>query len=195
MWSNSYGLLIGGCINGSHCIIFENDLPIYILGCQLVMGHAVDIDLLLLVRREVKGIIKDSALQSTKLSEFQQTVAAMDDELSSVTARLDEHDTCFHALQENIQGDKETRKEEIGRILERVVSTERTLHEELMRRVQGVEEGLAATNTEVEDLQQRASKTDDRVEQLEQGLTKTDDRVEQLEHEFRNQRMKDVKPG
>lgn len=177
---------------GPHCIIFENDLPIYILGCQLVMGHVVDNDLLLLVQREVTGIIKDLALQSTKLSEFQQTVAALDDELSSVRARLDEHDTCFHA---SIQGDEKTRKEEIGRILERVVSIERTLSEELMRRVQGVEKGLAATNTEVEELQQRASKTDDKVERLEQGLTKTDDRVEQLEHEFRNQKMKGVNPG
>ncbi|KAJ7381156.1 hypothetical protein OS493_004755 [Desmophyllum pertusum] len=95
-------------------------------GCQLCMGHAVDKDLLSLVQREVKGIITDLTLHD---------------------ARLDE-------VEEKFKVEEETRREEIERILARLMSAEKTLSEDLSRRVQRVEERLAATNNNVAKLEQ-----------------------------------------
>ena len=107
------------------------------------MGHAVDKDLLSLVQREVKGIIADLA----------------------------GHDARVDAVKTKLEKDEEARREETDEILERLVSMEKMLSEELLRRVEGVEEGMA---------------------QLQDSLTKT---VEQLAHEIKSQRMEDVKPG
>ena len=116
------------------------------LGCQLCMGHAVDKDLLSLVQREVKGIIAD---------------------LLGHDARLDEVET-------KLEKDEEDRREEIDKIMEKLVSMEKVLSEELLRRVEGVEQ---------------------RVEGVEQGLAEANIKVEQLAHEMKSQRMEDVKPG
>ena len=113
------------------------------VGCQLCMGHAVDKDLLSLVQREVTGIIAD----------------------------LVGHDTRLDAVEANLENDEEARREGTDEILERLVSMKKMLSEEFLRRVEGVEEGMA---------------------QLQGSLTKT---VEQLAHEIKSQRMEDVKPG
>ena len=113
------------------------------VGCQLCMGHAVDKDLLSLVQREVTGIIAD----------------------------LVGHDTRLDAVEAKLENDEEARREGTDEILERLVSMEKMLSEEFLRRVEGVEEGMA---------------------QLQDSLTKT---VEQLAHEIKSQRMEDVKRG
>ena len=188
------------------------------------MGHAVDKDLLSLVQTEVKGVIKDLTLQSTKLFQIQKTAAVLQ-------VRLDDHDARFDVVKEKLQEDEDTRREEMKIILERLAAIQKTITGELLRRVQGVEGSLAATNIKMEKLGQRAAKTDDKVEQLGQraaktddkmeqlgqraaktddkveqlehgkmkqlheGLTKTSNRVDQLEHEVKSQMMKDVKQG
>ena len=158
------------------------------VGCQLCMGHAVDKDLLSMVQIEVKGIIAELALYD---------------------ARLD-------AVETKLEKDEEARREEIDKILKKLVSMEKMLSEELLRRVEGVEQrvegveqGLAETTIEVkvqgkriEGAEQGLAAANFKVEELGQGmaqlqdsLTKTNDKVEQLAHEIKSQRMEDVKPG
>ena len=145
----------------------------------------MDKDLLSLVQTDVKGIIA---------------------ELNEVKTKLEK--------------DEEARREEIDKILERLVSMEKMLTEELLRRVEGMEQGLAETNIKVEEVEQGLAETNIKVEEVEQGLAetnikvevrgkrvdegmaqlqdslaKTDGKVEQLAHEFKSQRMEDVKPG
>ena len=131
----------------------------------------MDKDLLFLVQTDVKGIIA---------------------ELNEVKTKLEK--------------DEEARREEIDKILERLVSMEKMLTEELLRRVEGVEQGLAETNIKVEGVEQGLAETNIKVEvqgkrvdegmaQLQDNLAKTDGKVEQLAHEFKSQRMEDVKPG
>ena len=124
----------------------------YFVGCQLCMGHAVDKDLLSLIQTEVNGIIKDLALQSAQLFQVQQTAAVLQ-------VRLDDGEAI--------------RKKEMKLILERLTAIEINLGEELLRRVQGMEEI-------VEQVEQRATKTDQKVDQLEQRATKTDQKVNQM---------------
>ena len=156
------------------------------------MGHAVDKDLLSLVQREVKGIIAD---------------------LAGHDARLD-------AVKTKLEKDEVARRGEIDKVLARLVSMEKMLSEELLRRVEGVEQrvegveqrvegveqGLAETNIKVEVQGKRVEESlaaaNFKVEELGQGmaelqdsLAKTDGKVEQLAHEIKSQRMEDVKPG
>ena len=125
------------------------------------MGHAVDKDLLSLVQREVRGIIADLA----------------------------GHDTRLDAVKTKLEKDEEAMRQEIDKILVRLVSMEKMLSEELLRRVQGVEQGLAETNIKVEV---QGKRVEEGMAQLQDNLTKT---VEQLAHEIKCQRLEDVKPG
>ncbi|PFX11394.1 hypothetical protein AWC38_SpisGene24900 [Stylophora pistillata] len=111
-------------------------------GCQLCMGHAVDNDLLSLVKTEGNDIIKDLTLQSAQLFQVQKTGAVL-------KVRLDD--------------DEATRKKEMKLILGRLTVIEKNLGEEFLRRIQGVEE-------KVEQLEQRATRTDQKVDQLGQGV-------------------------
>ncbi|XP_020612520.1 uncharacterized protein LOC110050887 [Orbicella faveolata] len=143
-------------------------------GCQLCMGHAVDKDLLSLVQREVKGIIAD---------------------LAGHDARLD-------AVETKLEKEEEARREEIDKILERLVSMEKMVSEELLRRVEGLEQRIEGVEQRVEGAERGLAAAKVKVEEMGQGMaqlqdsfTKTDDKVEQLAHEFKSQRMVDVKPG
>ena len=167
-----------------------------ILGCQLCMGHAVDKHLLSLVQGEVKGIIAD---------------------LKGYEARL-------NAVETKLEKDEEARREGTDKILVRLVSMEKMLSEELMRRVEGVEQGLSETNIRVEGVEQRFEGVEQglsetnikvevqgkrveeslaaasfKVEELGQGMAQLQDSVtktvEQLAHEIKSQRMEYVKPG
>ena len=145
------------------------------------MGHALDKDLLSLVQREVKGIIADLA----------------------------GHDARLHAVETKLQKEQENRREELDKILEKLVSMKKMLSEELLRRVDGVEQGLAENNINVElqgkrveGAEQGLAAANVKVEELGQGmaqlqvsLTKTDDKVAQLAHEVKSQRMENVKSG
>ena len=141
------------------CFISRVLMDVFV-GCQLCMGHAVDKHLLSLVQREVKGIIAD---------------------LAGHDARLD-------AVKTKLEKDEEARREEIDKVLVKLVSMEKMLSEELLRRVEGVEQGLAAANVKVEGLGQSMA-------QLQDSLTKPDGKVEQLAHEIKSQRIQDVNPG
>ena len=113
------------------------------VGCQLCMGHAVDKDLLSLVQGEVKGIIAD----------------------------LKGHDARLNAVETKLEKDEEARREEIDKILVRLVSMEKMLSEELLRRVEGVEQ-------RVEGVEQGLSETNIRVQGVEQGLSETNVKIE-----------------
>ena len=98
----------------------------------------MDKDLLCLVQREVKEIVKDFAL----------------------------HDARLDAMEEKFEEAGKGRREEFDKIMEKLVLIKKFLHEELSRQVQGLKECLAATNIKLEELGQGLAKTDDRVEQL-----------------------------
>ena len=133
-------------------------------GCQLILGHAVDRDLLLLVQGEVRGLIKD-------YNTFEKYLATLTDQDKRKGTALDEHHKCLEALEEKLQEASENRNEEIKKVLERLLYFEG----QLSIRLQVVEE-------KVNQLEQTLTKTDDRVSQLEQSQTNTVSKVELLKH-------------
>ena len=137
-----------------------------IVGCQLVMGHAVDQNLLSLVQHDVKSL--------------QSTLTSMQEQQSATSVELEEHNEQLKAVLKL----KDQQMKENEKILEKLASIEKTFSEELLIRVEDAEKGLARTDSKVEQLEQGFAKTDDKVEQLEQGFAKTDDKVEQLEQGF-----------
>ena len=137
----------------------------YFVGCQLCMGHAVDNDLLSLAKTEINDIIEDLSLKSAQLFQVQQTAAV---------------------LQERLCDEEHTRTEELKFTLERLTAIEKTIGEELLRRVQGMEEGITATNTKMKQLEEKATKTEYKVDQLGQGLK---DRMNQLELKVENEKL------
>ncbi|XP_020610668.1 uncharacterized protein LOC110049226 [Orbicella faveolata] len=156
-------------------------------GCQLCMGHAVDQNLLSLVQQDVKNLVKDYktteeslAQQRVDLTAMQNTVISIQDQQSATRAQLEEHDQQLAAVLEW----KEQQMKENEDILQKLVSVEKMLSEELLIRVEGVEKGLAETDNKLEQLEQGFAKRDGKVEQLEQAFAKTDDKVKQLEQGF-----------
>lgn len=142
------------------------------------MGHAVDKDLLHLVQDEVRDLIKDYQtiesqvnLQNKQIDKVEEDVSILKDQFSSQEAGF------LSTMEKKLQEFEKNRSEEIGQVLERLLSFEA----QLSRRLELVEVGLAKTVDNLEQLRQSQTKKDDRVEQLEQSQTKTDDRVEQLE--------------
>ena len=135
----------------------------------------MDKDLLSLVQREVKGIIADLA----------------------------RHDARLDAVETRLEKEEEAGREEIDKILERLGSMEKMLSEELLRRVERVEQGLAETNIKVKvqgkRVEESLAEANFKVEELGQGMAQLQDiltkTVEQLAHEIKSQRMEDVKPG
>ena len=123
------------------------------LGCQLCMGHAVDKDLLSLVQRKVKGIIADLA----------------------------GHDARLHAVETRLEKDEDGRRGEIDKILEKLVSMKKILSEELLRRVEGVEQRVERVEQTVERVEQRVEGVDQRVDGVEQRVKGVEQRVEGAE--------------
>ena len=110
-------------------------------------------------------------LQNKQIDKVEEDVSILKDQFSSQEARF------LSTMEKKLQEFEKNRSEEIGQVLERLLSFEA----QLSMRLELVEVGLAMTVDNLEQLEQRQTKTDDRVEQLEQRQTKTDDRVEQLE--------------
>ena len=142
------------------------------------MGQVVDKDLLHLVQDEVRDLIKDYQtiesqvnLQSKQIDKVEEDVSILKDQFSSQEASF------LSTMEKKQQEIVMNRSEEIGRVLERLLS----LEAQLSMRLELVEVGLAKTVDNLEKLEQRQTKTDDRVEQLEQRQTKTVERVEQVE--------------
>ncbi|XP_078366988.1 uncharacterized protein LOC144651012 isoform X2 [Oculina patagonica] len=148
------------------------------------MGHAVDQNLLSLVQQDVKELIKKFTKTDAEQTAIQESLAQQRkeqiDTQSSTKVQLEEHDEQLKVVLEW----KEQQIKESEEILKKLLSVEKTLHEELLSRVEGVEKGLAVTDGKLEQLKQGLAKTDDKVDQLEQGLSKTEDKVEQLERGF-----------
>ncbi|CAH3145631.1 unnamed protein product, partial [Porites evermanni] len=163
-------------------------------GCQLIMGHAVDRDLLCLVQDEVKDLINDYTtihsqlnLHNKQIAQLEGNVATLTDQDQRKETKLVEHHKRLEALEEklHVQQAAEIRSEETGKVLKRLMSF-KTL---LSIRLQTVEE-------KVDQQEQTQTKTDDRVRQLEQSQTnavcqvellkdshtKTADEVELLKH-------------
>ena len=145
----------------------------FFTGCQLILGHAVDRDLLLLVQGEVRGLIKD-------YSTFEKYLATLRDQDKRKGTALDEHHKRLEALEEKLREASEDRGKEIKKVVERLLSFER----QLSKRLQEVEE-------KVDQLEQAQTKTDDRVSQLEQRYTEVTAKVDQLDQ----MKTQDDKPG
>ena len=156
----------------------------FFTGCQLIVGHAVDRDLLLLVQGEVRGLIKD-------YNTFEKYLATLRDQDKRKGTALDEHHKRLEALEEKLQEASEDRGKEIKKVLERLLSFER----QLSKRLQEVEE-------KVDQLEQAQTKTDDRVSQLEQKYTEVTAKVDQLDQKCieveqigQQMKTKEDKPG
>ena len=145
----------------------------FFTGCQLILGHAVDRDLLLLVQGEVRGLIKD-------YSTFAKYLATLRDQDKRKGTALDEHHKRLEVLEEKLREASEDRGKEIKKVVERLLSFER----QLSKRLQEVEE-------KVDQLEQAQTKTDDRVSQLEQRYTEVTAKVDQLDQ----MKTQDDKPG
>lgn len=91
-------------------------------------------------------------------------------------------------VKEKLQEDTKTLREEIDESIERLVSTGKIPSAELLRIVQGLQEGTAIIK--VEELGQGLATTDDKMEKLRLSLLDTDDKVKQLEHEINSQMTK-----
>ena len=162
------------------------------------MGHAVDQTLLSLVQQDVKELItkykkseaEQSAIQEslaqlkTEQTKMENIMTSIQDQQSVTRTQLEEHIEQLEAVFEW----REQQMNENDKIVETLVSVEKTLKEESLLR-------LAETNDKVEQLQRGFAKTEDKVEQLERGFAETDDKVQQLEQEVRSKKMKENQPG
>ena len=150
----------------------------------MCMGHAVDQNLLSLVQQDVKELIKmykkseaehsaiqeSLAQQKTEQTKMKNIVTSIQDQQSVTRAQLEEH---VEQLEAVFEWREQQMKENI-KIVETLVSVEKTLKEELLLRL---------------------AETDGKVEQLQRGFAKTDDKVQQLEQEVQRQKMKVNQPG
>ena len=142
------------------------------------MGHAVDKDLLHLVQDEVRDLIKDYQTMESQVNLQNKQIDKVEEDVSILKHQFSSQEASFlSTMEKKLQEFEKNRSEEIGQVLERLLSFEA----QLSMRLELVEVGLAKTVDNLEQLKQSQTKTDDRVEQLEQSQTKTDDRVEQLE--------------
>ncbi|XP_078363796.1 uncharacterized protein LOC144648015, partial [Oculina patagonica] len=146
-------------------------------GCQLCMGHAVDQNLLSLVQQDVNELIKKAeaeqtviqealAQQKTEQTEMQNTVTSIQDQQSSTRVQLEDLDKKLEAVLDW----KEQQMKENKKILEKLVSVEKTLSEELLIRVQGVEDDLSGVKDDISGVKAHISRTDERVKQLENDV-------------------------
>ena len=128
------------------------DSMLFASGCELIMGHAVDKDLLRLVQDEVKDLIKEYSAFKSQLNRQDKQVAKLEEDfaiLEDQEVRLNEHDERLDAL--------EFRSEEITKILERLVSFEehtRVWLQALEERVYRLEQ----SHTELKSLKARIDK-------------------------------------
>ena len=128
------------------------------------MGHAVDKDLLTLLRQNVND----------KFASVQKQVALFEEWQLCQGTTLDRHDEELMQQQKNVQEVKET--------LERLSRCQKAINERLSMQVHALRKGLAKTDDKVEQLEQgltaRTDKVEHKVEQLEQGLSAITDKVE-----------------
>ena len=142
------------------------------------MGQVVDKDLLHLVQDEVRDLIKDYQTIESQVNLQNKQIDKVEEDVSILKDQFPSQEVGFlSTMEKKLQDFEKNRSEEIGQVLERLLSFEA----QLSMRLGLVEVGLAKTVDNLQQLKQSQTKTDDRVEQLEQSQTKTTGRVEQLE--------------
>ncbi len=151
----------------------------------------MDPNLLSLVQQDVKELIKNYrkaegilAHQRTEQIEMENTVTCLQDQQSTTRAQLEEHDEQLEAVLEW----KEQQMKENEHVLEKLVSVEKTLSEELLIRVQGVEDDLRGVKDDLSGVK-------DGLGGVKAHISQTDKRVKQLEENVRDRTMQDGKPG
>ena len=134
------------------------DSILFASGCNLIMGHAVDKDLLCLVQDEVKDLIKEYSAFKSQLNLQNKQVAELEEDfafLKDQEGRLNEHQERLDALDERLKDASEFRSEEITQILERLVSFEehsRVWLQALEQRVYRLEQSHTKTAVKVEEV-------------------------------------------
>ena len=139
-------------------VVTRIDSILFASGCNLIVGHAVDKDLLCLVQDEVKDLIKEYSafksqlnLQNKQVAELEENFAFLKDQ----EGRLNEHQERLDALDERLKDASEFRSEEITQILERLVSFEehsRVWLQALEQRVYRLEQSHTKTAVKVEEV-------------------------------------------
>ena len=127
----------------------------FFTGCQLILGHAVDRDLLLLVQGEVRGLIKD-------FNTFEKNLAS--------------HQKRLEALEEKLQEESENRSEEIKKVLERLSSFDK----QLARRVQVLEEEVDRLKQGQTEMGDSISQVKHEMEQIKLQMKTEDDKPGKL---------------
>lgn len=144
----------------------------------MIMGHAVDKDLLHLVQDEVRDLIKDYQTMESQVNLQNKQIDKVEEDVSILKHQFSSQEASFlSTMEKKLQEFEKNRSEEIGQVLERLLSFEA----QLSMRLELVEVGLAKTVDNLEQLKQSQTKTDDRVEQLEQSQIKTNERAEHIE--------------
>jgi len=144
----NYSLAIHFCL---YLLLLERtDSILFVSGCKLIMGHAVDKDLLCLVQDEVKDLIREYSTCKSQLNLQNKQVAQLEEDfaiLKDQEGRLNEHHERLDGL--------EFRSEEITKILERLVSFEehsRVWLQALEERVYRLEQSHTETTVKVEEV-------------------------------------------
>ena len=136
-----------------------------ILGCDLIFGHAVDKDLLLLIQYEVRGLVKECNAIKSQMIGHHERLGALEEKLQEAAA--------------------ENRSKEIEKVLEKLLSFEAQISirlKTLEDKVDRLEKTHTVTADKVELLKDSHTKTADEVELLKHSHTKTADEVELLKH-------------
>ena len=140
-------------------------LFLLILGCHLILGHAVDKDLLLLIQYEVRDLVKECNAINSQMIEHHERLGALEEKLQEVAA--------------------ENRSKEIEKVLEKLLSFEAQIPirlQTLEDKVDQLKQTHTVTADKVELLKDSHTKTADEVELLKQSHAETADEVKSLKH-------------
>ena len=132
-----------------------------ILGCDLILGHAVDKDLLLLIQFEVRDLVKGC---------------------NAIRSQMIEHHERLGALEEK-EAAAENRSKVVEKVLERLLSFEAQISKRLQtleEKVDQQQQTLAVTTHEVELQKQSHTKTANELELVKHSHTDTAAKVDKL---------------
>ena len=138
-------------------------LFLLILGCDLILGHTVDRDLLLLIQHEVRDLVKECNAIKSQMIEHHERLGAMEEKLQEAAA--------------------DNRSKEVGKVLERLLSFEAQISiriQTLEDEVDQLKQTQTVTTHEVELLKHSHTKTADEVELLKHSHAETAAKVDQL---------------
>ena len=142
-------------------------LFLLILGCDLILGHTVDRDLLLLIQHEVRDLVKECNAIKSQMIEHHERLGAMEEKLQEAAA--------------------DNRSKEVGKVLERLLSFEAQISiriQTLEDEVDQLKQTQTVTTHEVELLKHSHTKTADEVELLKHSHAETAAKVDQLGQEI-----------